>query len=69
MSQTGGGGPSCVLNENELRLLAIIGTIAVIGVTEVERGIVSKKRQIHIFFVPLDPYFIHPLLLIHIPNI
>lgn len=56
MSQTGGGGPSCVLNENELRLLAIIGTIAVIGVTEVERGIVSKKRQIHIFFVPLDPF-------------
>ncbi|XP_045477423.1 uncharacterized protein LOC123682706 isoform X2 [Harmonia axyridis] len=56
LSQTGRGGPSCVLNENELRLLAIIGTIAVIGVTEVERGIVSKKRQIHIFFVPLDPF-------------
>ncbi|XP_045478087.1 uncharacterized protein LOC123683226 [Harmonia axyridis] len=43
LSQTGGDGPSCVLNENELRLLAIIGTIAVIGVTEVERGIVQEE--------------------------
>lgn len=41
LSQTGGGSPTCFLNENESRLLSIIGTKSIQGITEVEGGIVS----------------------------
>ncbi|XP_044761062.1 uncharacterized protein LOC123318484 [Coccinella septempunctata] len=46
MGKTGGGGPSSSLNENELRLLAIIGETSIRGVTQEEIGIIPEERNL-----------------------
>lgn len=44
ISQTGGGGPLTPLNENEKRLLAILGLTSVTGTNIEELGIIVSSQ-------------------------